>query len=197
MASLLASKGRRTMPTPAKLSVNFSGVEIKKGGDYVPPNDYLTRVISANVKPNKDGSGEHLVWGLQVVEPAAYKGKKLNYRTTLKQEGLWKLRSFLVDILGEDKVPAKAVDIPLAKIVAAKPSVGISTEDGEYKGRKTTEISGTFSKADWAALSAKAEEASDDTDDDEEVATETTKATGAASDDAEGEDMDELELDDL
>ena len=191
---------------PAKLSVDFTGVEIKKGGDYIPPGDYLTRVVDASVRSKKDDpASKYISWLLEVLEPSKYAGKKVYMSTSLKKEALWKLRSFLVDILGgEEKVPAKALDLPLAKIVASKPKVGISTEDDEYNGKTKTNVSGTFSKADWAALAGAAEEAESDEEDEEEAEEETpaptkkAKAAPAAEEaEEEEEEMEDLDLEDL
>lgn len=211
----MEQKGR-AMPAPAKnlpakLSVDFTGVEIRKGGDYIPPGDYLTRVVDANVRSKKDDpQAKYISWLLEVQEPSKYTKKRVYMTTSLKKEALWKLRSFLVDILGAEKVPAKALDLPLAKIVAIKPWVGISTEDDEYNGKTKTNVSGTFSRADWTALSATAE--ADDEEEDEVATPVAVEADDEEEEEApkpkkskvpepaaeeEGEDMEELELDDL
>jgi len=197
---------------PAKLSVDFTGVEVRKGGDYIPPGDYLTRVIDASVRRKKDDpQSRYISWLLQVQEPSTYRGKRVYLTTSLKPEALWKLRSLLIDILGPDKVPAKALDIPLAAIVARKPLIGISTEDDEYNNKTKTNVSGTYSKADWDTLSAAATEAAEDTEAEEAEVDEdldtvapdngkvSVKTPPVTEDEAEeeGEEMEELELDDL
>jgi hypothetical protein len=174
---------------PAKLSVDFTGVDIKKGGDYIPPGDYLTRVVGASVKSKQDDpQSKYISWLLEVQAPTSHKGKRVYLTTSLKREALWKLRQFLVDILGEEKVPAKALDIPMAKIVEAKPFVGITAEDDEYKGKTKTNVAGTFSRADWDQMSGEAAPATP------AVA---AAATTADDDSSDGEDMEELDLDDL
>lgn len=201
---------------PSTLSVNFTGVEVRKGGDYIPPGDYLVRVIDGMVRPNQDGDGSHVGWTLEVIKASTgskFEGKKIFYRTTLKDTGLWKLRSFLVDMLGEDKVPAKKLEIPFAKIIAKKPLVGISTEDDEYKGKTKTDVTGTFPKADWETLMAskatdeeeeeeEEAEAVDEEEEEEEEAPAPKKTKKAAApvaeeEEEEGEEMEELDTDEL
>lgn len=179
---------------PAKLSIDFSGVEIRKGGgsDHIPEGDYLVEVVDIKRMPLKDNPADKLLlWSFAVVEPRKYAGKKLINRTVLRPESLWALRSLLVDMLGEDKVPQRMIEIPLAKIAAAKKQVGVSVEDDEYKGKLKSKITGTFSVADWKAREIVEDTESDDSDDDDED----VKSKSVSSDD--DEDMDEIDVDDI
>jgi hypothetical protein len=169
---------------PAKLTVDFSGIEVRQGSVHLPEGDYLVEVANCEMLAKKDDeSRKYLNWALRVVLPEAYRGKTVYYRTSLVKESLWNLRKFLVDLLGEDKVPQKAVDIPLAAIVARKPQVGVTLQDDEYNGKIKSEVAVTFSKSEYQS---------------------DQKTLGAdAVDDSNGqseetdEDTDEIDLDDL
>lgn len=181
---------QRPSSTPASLSVDFSGAEIRRGGggDLIPEGDYLFQVTGVTLETKKDDAARHyLRWKNSVVEPTAYAGKIVYNNTSLVPENLWQLRTFLVDLLGEKNVPQKALNLPLAKIVAAKPKFGATVADGEpYNNKVKSEIKATFSKADWAELHSTA------SDDDDEPA----DASGV-TEAADGEDMDEIDVDDI
>jgi hypothetical protein len=163
-------KPQGRLKTPKSLSVDFSGVERGGGGTNprLPEGDYLTRIVSCELKSKKgDPSRKHLLWGLKILEGSKKGvGKIFKHRTGLTEESLWSLRGFLMDTLGESKVPQSAVDIPIAAIVKKQPKVGITLEDDEYNDKPTSKVSATFPASDWADLKAGAE--SDDEDEDEE-----------------------------
>lgn len=183
--------------TPATISVDFSKVGEGGGGrsDKVPEGDYLARIVGCVLKQKKDDpSRRYLRWQFLTIDGAA-KNKTIYNNTSLAEESLWALRNFLIDVLGEAKVPKKALDLPIAKIVAAKPQVGLSIIDGEYNNKSTSEVSGTFSKADWESMKTGADvEDSVAADDDETEEAETPAKAATAAD---AEDMDEIDLDDL
>lgn len=198
--------------TPAKLTVDFTGVEVGgQRGAHVPEGDYLSKVTGVTHQHKKDDETKfNLNWKLEIVEPTKFAGKVIYYRTALGKESLWSLRSFLVDMLGEDKVPKKVVDLPLALIVKKQPKVGITLVDDDYNpDRLKSKVVGTFSKSDWESLSPDAEEAEDEEAEDEEEEEEeeeeeaptpkkkakTPKAAVTESDD--DEDMEEIDMDDL
>lgn len=165
---------------PAKLTVDFSGIEVRQGSVHLPEGDYLVEVAGCEIRSKKDDeSRKYLNWALRVVLPEQYRGKTVYYRTSLVRESLWNLRKFLVDLLGEDKVPQRAVDIPLATIVAKKPQVGVTLQDDEYEGKLKSEVAVTFSKSEYQS-----DQSSLAPKDDEDEAEET-------------EDTDEIDLDDL
>lgn len=181
---------------PSKITIDFAGVEVRKGGgsDHIPEGDYLVETHDIQQTTKKDDSSvKMLVWDFRVAEPAKYKGKRLIYRTVLTPESLWSLRSLLIDLLGEEKVPQSRLDIPLEKIIKARLKLGVSVQDDEYKGKLKSEIQGTFSKADWQARAAEATGA--DVEDEEEVDEEEVKSAAVTSDD--DEDMDEIDVDDI
>lgn len=172
--------------TPSTLSVDFSGAEVRRGGggDIVPEGDYLMQITGVTLETKKDDPSRHyLRWKTQVVEPKSLVGKTIYHNTSLVKENLWQLRTFLVDVLGEDKVPQSSVNLPLAKIVAAKPKFGATLADGEpYNNKVKSEIKATYNKSEWKATQ------SDDDDD-------TAPDEATTSDD--GEDMDEIDVDDI
>lgn len=185
------------MPVPAnrpsKISVDFSGVEINKGlgSDHIPAGDYLAEVVDCIQKTKKDDpSTKMLLWSFRIVEPAAFKGKRLLNNTVLKKESLWALRSMLVNMLGEEKIPQSVVSIPIDKIIEAKKKLGVTVEDDEYNGKLKSKIVDTFSLSDWQ--NRKSTATSDDIVDDDE---DDVKASATASDD--DEDLDEIDVNDL
>lgn len=181
--------------TPKKLSIDFTGIDRGGGGKNprVPEGDYLVQVLDCEYRSKKDDpSKKSLRWKLKYVEGNAKAiGKVHRHTTGLSKEALWSLRGFLIDLLGEDKVPQSAVDVPIQKIVNAKPKIGVTMVDDDYDGAETSKVSATFPKADWAALKAAAE-ASDD-DEDEEEDDEDEEDVEEEEDDEEDEDEEEEE----
>jgi len=179
---------------PAKLTVDFSGADIRRGGgggDNVPEGDYLLQVVGCTLESKKDDPSSHyLRWKTSIVKPTAQAGKIIFNNTTLREENLWQLRTFLVDLLGESKVPKSKVDLPIAAIVAKKPMFGATIGDGKPFGEKQivkSEIKQTYSKADYAATSS---DSAEDEDEDEPVAAD---AVTTGDDD----DTDEIDIDDI
>jgi hypothetical protein len=181
--------------TPAKLSVDFTGIERGGGGrnPRVPEGDYLVQVVGCEYRSKKDDpSKKSLRWTLKYLEGNAKAiGKTHRHTTGLSKEALWSLRGFLIDLLGEDKVPQRAVDIPIAKIVAAKPKIGVTMEDDLYDDKETSKVAATFPKSDWAALKAAAEAADEDEDEDEEDEDEIETDDEEEDEDEEEEDEEE------
>lgn len=167
---------------PAVLSIDFTGVEVGARSVHVPEGDYLLQVTGCELRSKQDNeSRKYLSWSAKVVEPKAHAGKPLYYRTSLVPEALWNLRGFLIALLGADKVPQRAVDIPIAKIVAAKPLFGATVQDDEYNGKLRSEIAAVYSKAEYYENQQSLTPADDE-------------AEEAAESD---EDTDEIDLDDL
>jgi hypothetical protein len=180
-----------TTKTPAKLTVDFSGVEDRRGGvsgDHVPEGDYLLKIVSCERKVKKDSNPKsyYLNWLLEVVQPIKYKGKHVYHSTSLKPEALWSLRNFLVDLIGEKNVPKSSVDVPLATIVKRQLEIGATLADDEYqptdggKAKLKSKVAGTYPKKDYADAASGADE----------------EAEEAESDEEESDEDDELEIDD-
>lgn len=183
--------------SPAKLSVDFTGVSVGGGGssDRVPEGDYLAEVHDYRVGPTKkDPSIDMITWTLKIVEPAKYAGKTIISRNVLSKESLWSLRAFLVSMLGEDKIPASSLSVPLAAIKAKRKKVGLTLIDDEpYNNKIKSKIADTFPVSDWADRQSTA--SGDDIDDDDEDAPAAKAADVTASDD--DEDLDEIDVDDI
>lgn len=184
--------------TPEKITVDFSGIEIRRGArsDKIPEGDYLVAVESIVEKGVKGDSSRRLLrWHFKVVEPAKLKGKNIVNNTLLEKDNLWALRSLLVDLLGgEDKVPASKLAVPIGKIVKAHMKVGITVVDDEYNNKPTSKVVGTFPKAEWEERKATATSEDIDDDDEEEDEDDAKEAVTSSDDD---EDMDEIDVDDV
>lgn len=176
---------------PAKLTVDFTGVEEgKRGGSavHVPPGDYILEITDyeqkykvVDGKPQKDRP--YLNWKLKIVEPEEFKGRGPIYHvTSLVQESLWNLRNFLSDM--GLKVPSKATNIPLAKLIGRK--IGATLEDDTFDNKTKSKIAATFAPSDLGGSAAAEDEDEDETD---------VAVAATSSDD--DEDLEELELDDL
>lgn len=175
--------------TPKKISIDFTGIERGSGGanPHVPEGDYLAQVLDCEYRSKKDDpSKKSLRWKLKYLEGNKKAIGKIHRHTTgLSKEALWSLRGFLIDLLGEDKVPQRALDVPIAAIVKAKPKIGITMTDDDYNNKETSKVSGTFPKADWPALKAAAEAEDDEDEEEDEIEVE--------EEDDEEEDEDEEE----
>jgi hypothetical protein len=167
---------------PATLSIDFEGVEERRGGAsaHVPPGDYIVKVADYEIRTKKDdNSRRYISWALDIVAPSEFKGKRVYFITSLVKESLWNLRNFLEDM--GVKVPARAVDVPLAKLKGRE--LGITVDDDEYEGKIKSKVVSTFNKSDWS-------EAETSTEDGAEEVEEAT----ASTDDDEG--LEELDVDD-
>jgi hypothetical protein len=169
---------------PASLSIDFEGVEERRQGGsaaHVPAGDYIVQVSDYEVRTKKDdASRKYISWQLKIVAPAEFKGKKVYFVTSLVKESLWNLRNFLEDM--GVKVPAKLVDVPLAKLKGRQ--VGVTLDDDEYEGKIKSKVVSTFNKNDWG----EAETPTEAGDEEAEVA-----ATSTADYD---EELEELDVDD-
>jgi hypothetical protein len=195
--------------TPRNITVDFSGVEIRRGGGgiQVPEGDYLLRVTGCERRAKKDDASRfYLLWKLEIAKPTPMAGKgPIYHRTSLSQESLWALRTFLVDLLGEKNVPESSVTIPIAQIVQKKPFIGATLKDGEpYNGKVKSEIAATFSRRDYEELAAPDAEEEEETEEDEAPAPKpkaaaakkpAAKAAPVAALDEEEEEEEEEEID--
>lgn len=173
------------MPTPSKLTVDFTQVEDRREGGkaaHVPEGDYLLRVMGCEKKAKKDdATAFYLSWKLQIATPEKYATAGFVYHnTSLREASLWALRNFLEDL--GIAVPKKTVEIPIAAIIAKHMVIGATLADGEpYNNKVKSEIQATFKKEQYQA-----------TGEETEVEAETEAA--AATED---EDLEELDVDDL
>lgn len=161
------------MPTPTKLTIDFSQVEDRREGGkaaHVPEGDYLLQVTGVELKSKKDDeASKYLSWRFVIAKPERYKNAGSVYTiTSLKPENLWSLRNLLEDL--GITVPKKAVGLPLAEIAKSGRLMGATLEDDEYNGKTKSKIAATFKKEQYEATATEApadEEAADDEDDEE------------------------------
>lgn len=168
---------------PASLSIDFEGVEERRGGAsaHVPAGDYIVQVSDYEVRTKKDdASRKYISWQLKIVAPAEYKGKTVYFVTSLVKESLWNLRNFLEDM--GIKVPARLVDVPLAKIKGRQ--IGVTLDDDEYEGKIKSKVVSTFNKNEWDQAESTTEEGSEEVE----------EATASTDDDEDG--LEELDVDD-
>lgn len=163
------------MPTPSKLTVDFSNVEDRREGGkaaHVPEGDYLLKVVGAELKSKKDDeTSKYLSWRLVIAKPERYKNAGSIYHTTsLKPESLWSLRNFIEDM--GITVPKKAIALPIAEIVKAGKLIGATLEDDEYNGKVKSKIAATFKKEQYEEAPASADDEDDTSDDSDEDTTE-------------------------
>lgn len=165
------------MPTPSKLTVDFSNVEDRREGGraaHVPEGDYLLRVKGVELKSKKDDeSSKYLNWRFEIEKPEQFKGRGSIYTvTSLKPENLWSLRNLLDDM--GITVPKKAVGLPLADIAKSGRLMGATLEDDEYNGKVKSKIAATFKKDQYddsgaPAADTESEDSEEESDDEEET----------------------------
>jgi hypothetical protein len=164
----------RQVPTPTKLTVDFSNVEDRREGGksaHVPEGDYLLKIGGVELKTKKDDeTSKYLSWRFTIAAPEKYKNAgSIYYVTSLKPESLWSLRNLLDDM--GITVPKKAVGLPLAEIAKSGRLIGATLEDDEYNGKVKSKIAATFKKDQYEATSTPTatedEEESSETEEDE------------------------------
>jgi len=164
------------MPTPTKLTVDFSNVADRREGGrsaHVPEGDYLLKIAGVELKSKKDDeSSKYLNWKFSIEAPSQFKNAGFVYTvTSLKPENLWSLRNLLEDL--GITVPKKAVGLPLAEIAKSGRVMGATLEDDEYNGKVKSKIAATFKKDQYDATGAPTatedEEETSDSDDEEET----------------------------
>jgi hypothetical protein len=168
------------VPTPSKLTVDFSNVgERREGGKaaHVPEGDYLLKVVGVELKSKKDDeTSKYLSWRFVIAKPEAHADAgSIWTNTTLKPDGLWSLRNLLDDM--GIAVPKSSVALPLQTIAKSGRLVGATLEDNEYNGKVKSQIAATFKKEQYEDTATG--------DDDDEVETDEEETT------------EELDLDDI
>lgn len=74
-----------------RIQVNLNDVPDRV---LVEPGWHRVRVEKAEVRDNKDGSGQHIAWELRIVE-GEYQNQRLFFNTGIGQKGLPILKRFL------------------------------------------------------------------------------------------------------
>ena len=187
------------MPKQSKvttLSVNFTGVEDRRGGSaaHVAEGDYLLKLDSAEVKKNQNNDGKHVLWVFSIVDGPQKSSGKIYHRTTLKPESLWALRNILSDLLQKD-IPKKALNIDFSKYTGKQ--IGATIEDDEpYENKVKSKIAFTFPASDFEKLSD-GEEVEDSDDDEDEEEIQTADITSDEDEDEDEEELETVDADDL
>lgn len=76
----------------ARIDVNLDAVEDAEG-DAHPDGETLTTVAKSEIRPNKNGDGQHILWTLKVND--SDNKRPLWLRHSLKPKALWNLKQFL------------------------------------------------------------------------------------------------------
>lgn len=190
-------------------AVDFSGIEDKAGGNFsprrVPTGDYAAKIVKVEDAKSK-GDGEFMY--LFTIKLTKYSQNSYPFYCKLAENQLWKLRNLL--IAAGLNVPKKRMKLDPNKVVGK--SIGVTMEDDdEYKGKIKSVVQAVFPIAELAEGS----EVGDDEDepemaadvelDDEIEPTVSTKKGKTKKDKAGkkgkkkkgGEDLEELNLDDI
>lgn len=193
-----------------RLTLDFTGVEDRRGGGpsiRVESGDYLLKVVNAEVRKKSGADSKYVSWQHEIVKGPELKKGAIYHITSLKEESLWSIRNYLMDLLGKE-IPKRALTIDVAKYKGKLIGATVDDDDPytDPESGKTSiksKIVGTFPAGDYqdvATTPAKAakkkvveevdeeEEETEDLDEDE--------ATDAVTSDDE-EDLEELDVDDL
>jgi len=164
--------------------IDFSGVpqEIRSGGkSYVPPGDYLVKVLKCDKQwKNDDHSNPaYYKWQFQVVEPKKFKGTSVYNNTSLAPNALFNLRNLIFAVLGKN-VAGRQVNFDPATLYGK--TLGISTDDREHQDKTYTDVVDMYPADDYDSRKEDGAQAEADLD---EVL------------DEEEEDLEEVEVDEL
>lgn len=200
------------------VKVDFRDSGDSGGRTRVPEDDYLLKCEKIELTESKSSGNPMLVW-TWVISEGKFKGKKLVDRTVLDKKSIWKLRQILE--AGGHEVPEKVVSLRYDKYVGME--VGATVVDGEpYNNRIKSEIADYVSTDVLEGSDEDEEELDDEEEDDEDEEEEEdedeedeeeeeepparkSKAKKAAkkgkkrsrSSDDDGEEIEELDLDEL
>jgi hypothetical protein len=161
------------------LTVDFSGVEERKGGKHFKPGDYAVKVVKATNQVTKEKKTPQISFELQFID-GPYKGSKCFHNCNLLPQSLWVLRNML-EAIGIE-IPKKRVKLDLPKCTGKK--LAVTIEDDEYDGKVRSRVVDTFPLSELVADEADEDEELDEDDDDEDEDDE----------DEDDEDLDEVDL---
>lgn len=164
---------------PRKLSVDFTGVEGKKGGRRIPEGDYLFKIKDYEVGEKNDKKW----FRVQLEIEKGPTDGDFSEMFGLGQNALWRFRTFL-EAVGFKKLKNGVNDVPLDKMIGR--SFAGTVADDEYNGKIKSQIQDFFSAKDFENLGA-AEVEDDEDEDEEESAADLTESE-------DDEDEDELEV---
>ena len=167
---------------PRKLSVDFTGVEGKKGGRRIPEGDYLFTIKDYEVGEKNDKKW----FRVQLDINKGPTDGEFSEMFGLGQNALWRFRTFL-EAVGFKKLKSGINQVPLDKLPGRQFAGTVA--DDEYNGKIKSQIQDFFSAKDFESLGTA--DVDDEEDEDEE---EEADVASAATDDDEDEDDDELEV---
>lgn len=119
------------------ISVDMEGVT--SGGFSVPDADYKVKVVEVTEEEGADSGEPYLSWELEIIE-GKHKGAKLYHITSLQKQALFNLRRTL-EACGME-IPDSAMDLDLDELTDL--TLGVTTEQEEYKGKKKSKVIDTF-----------------------------------------------------
>ncbi|HET7713459.1 MAG TPA: hypothetical protein VFK94_03720 [Patescibacteria group bacterium] len=167
---------------PRVLSVDFTGVEGRKGARRVPEGDYLFTIKDWGV----GGEGDKQWLRIEYTIDKGPTDGDFSDIFGLGKKSLWRLRLFL-EAVGFKKLQSSINKIPLDKLPGKK--VAGTVGDDEYEGKIRSKVSDYFSAKDYENLGA-AEAEDEEADADDEDEDESADLTSGDDD----EDDDELEV---
>lgn len=167
---------------PRVLSVDFTGVEGRKGARRIPEGDYLFKIKDYGVGGEGDKQWLRMVYDIQEGPATGEFSDMFN----LGNKSLWRLRLFL-EAVGFKKLASSINKIPMEKLPGKL--VAATVADDEYEGKVRSRPQDYLSAADYKALGSNTDAAADDDDEEEDE----EQSADLTSDD-EDEDEDELEV---
>lgn len=116
-----------------KITVDFTDVE----DIWLPPEEiFAVKVAKMELTESSNGN-DQFETTFEVLD-GKYEGKRFKYWFSLVPEALWKIRTFLIEGLGDD-VPNSSYEIDPESYIDAE--LGVEITHREYEGRKRVEIS--------------------------------------------------------
>lgn len=198
------------MPTkaatgPLRRTIDFTGVEDRAGGPpaaHVPEGDYLLRVENVEIKKKTGAAFEYANWLVRIVKAAVGSGSGAIYHTTsFNPNSLWSLRSLLKDLEGKD-IPQKAVGVDFGKYIGKQFGATVVDDDpytktdeatGQSKTTQKSKIAYTFPAETFIAAHGAPGAESNGAG----TPAASTEAVADATADDSGEDLAELDVEDL
>lgn len=143
---------------------------VKDGGNFnkrrVPEGDYPARVTK--VEDSKSSADDVFMWLFTLTTDT---GGTYPYYCKLQENQLWKVRNLC--IAAGMNVPKKRLKLDPEKLIGKR--IAVTLEDGEYEGKKQSEVNAVFPLAELDAYAGDDDDDAigddaDDEDEDEEVA---------------------------
>lgn len=128
--------------SPTKITIDFSNVRDSGGPSaHVTPGDYLLEASGFEIKNSDKGPWKNVNWQFSIVgrpgEGTVYEN------TTLKEEGLFRLRDLLTAM--GISVPKSKLAVDFAQLIGKQ--VGATLIDHTYEDKTTSKVGLFFSKS--------------------------------------------------